>query len=379
MANAYDEAIQEYETRRNQTQNDINNLAVEKQNVLDAYEKNYNEQLTNYNDLMDQQQNYIDTWANTQRDTQQKQTDFNVGLINQAKQEAEKKTNAEIGNAYIDYQRGLNQFGGSAETLASQGLGGTGFAKNQDIAMNITYQNRVASAKSALQKANVDYNNQIQQALLTNDAALAEVALKQMQQSYQLALQGFEYKTTLQHNRLNYIQSINDSYFTKTNTLQSRYDSYMSAINNTKLAKQQAEEAKAAQAAALARSYRSSGGGGGGSNSITFRDDNQTGETSGIPLASSLGTAVSALVGLAGGNSGLTYKGNKLGVGYKGQSDQEIKAANQYGYKTNGMKAGSIAKGKTDSQGRSLDNAYVYEKNGQYYVYDSKLGMVRIK
>ena len=76
---------------------------------------------------------------------------------------------------------------------------------------------------------------------MTNDAALAEVALQQMQQSYQLALQGFEYKTNLQNNRLTYIQSINDSYFTKQNTLQNRLDDYTDKINSVKSAQEQAK------------------------------------------------------------------------------------------------------------------------------------------
>lgn len=254
FADVYDEMIGNINEYKKQTQQDIENLANEKQNALDTYEKNYESQLSNYNDLMNQQQNYIDNWAATQKETQQKQTDYNIGLIEQSKQEAEKQTNAEIGNAYIDYQKGLNQFGGSAETLASQGLGGTGFAKNQDIAMNITYQNRVSSAKSALQKANTDYSNQITQALLTNDANLAEIALKQMEESYQLALQGFEYKTSMENNRLNYIQNLNDSYFGKQNTLQNRLDTYNSTINNitqireeTNLKKQQIAQQAAAE------------------------------------------------------------------------------------------------------------------------------------
>lgn len=276
MADAYDELINDYTQQKQKTQTDLNNLVNEKQNVLNTYEQTYQNQLTDYNNLMNQQQANIDTWANTQKETQQKQTDFNIGLINQNKQEAEKQTNAEIGNAYIDYQKGLNQFGGSAETLASQGLGGTGFAKNQDIAMNITYQNRVSSAKSALQKANTDYNNQIQQALLNNDAQLAEIALQQMQQSYQLALKGFEYKSSMENNRLNYIQSINDSYFSKTNTLQGRIDNYTSSIASAKAAKQQAAE----QTRINNIKYSSSGSSKSSSSSVGNFTDTSTSSTS---------------------------------------------------------------------------------------------------
>lgn len=255
FADVYDEMIGDIERYRNQTQTDLNNLANEKQNALDTYEKNYQNQLTNYDNLMKQQQDYIDTWTNTQKETQQKQYEYDVNLINQAKEETQKQTNAEIGNAYIDYQKGLNQFGGSAETLASQGLGGTGFAKNQDIAMNITYQNRVSAAKNTLTKANTDFNNQLLQASLNNDAKQAEFALQQMEKTYALALQGFEYKTTMENNRLSYIQNLNDTYFSKTQTLQNRLDTYNSTINNLNLTREEMnlKKQQIAQQAALER------------------------------------------------------------------------------------------------------------------------------
>ncbi len=240
FADVYDEMIEDVNKQKNRTQQELNNLAGEKQTALDTYEQNYQNQLTNYDNLMEQQQNYIDTWANTQKETQQKQYEYETNLINQAKQDAEKQTNAEIGNAYIDYQKSLNQFGGTAEILASQGLSGTGFAKNEYISMNVTYQNRVSTAKNTLTKANTEFNNQLLQASMNNDAALAQFALQQMEKTYLLALQGFEYKTSMENNRLNYIQGINDSYFGKTNTLQGRLDDYNNMVNSIKEAREDA-------------------------------------------------------------------------------------------------------------------------------------------
>ena len=240
FAGVYDEMLEDVNNQKKQVQNEMNNLSVEKQNALNTYETNYQNQLSSFNDLMTQQEQNINTWAETQKDLQQSQTDYNIGLIEQNKKETEKQANAEVGNAYIDYQKSLNRYGGSAESLASQGLSGTGFAKNQDIAMNITYQNRVSSAKAFLQKANTDYNNQIQQALLNNDEALAKIALQQMQQSYQLALQGFDYRSNIENEKLRYVQSLNDSYFSKTSTLQSRLDSYNQLTNTIKEAREDA-------------------------------------------------------------------------------------------------------------------------------------------
>ena len=230
----WQENIDYYNNSILNAENQLAGLEGEKQQLINDYNANYNNQLAEYENLQNQQQQYIDTWAETQKNTQQAQTDFNVGLINQNKQEAQKQTDAELGDAYIDYQKGINQFGGNAEKMASSGLAGTGFSKNAEIAMNITYQNRVSTARAALTKANTEYSNQIQQALLNNDAALAEIALQHMQQSYQLALQGFEYKTNLYNNKLAYEQDISDTYFNRGQTLLEDINYYNSRLDTIK-------------------------------------------------------------------------------------------------------------------------------------------------
>lgn len=136
----------------------------------------------------------------------------------------------------------INQYGGSMETLASQGLANTGYSESSKIAMYNTYQNRVSTAKSALTKANTEYDNQISQALLNNNVALAEIALNKLQQSYQIALSGFEYKNTMLNNKLNYEQGINDSYFSKNTTLQNQIDNYKSQIAGINQYKDNLEE-----------------------------------------------------------------------------------------------------------------------------------------
>lgn len=246
----WDEIINNFNTSLNNAQSQLSGLDAEKQQLINDYTANYNDQLAKYENLQNQQKEYIDTWAETQKNTQQAQTDYNVGLINQNKEQAQKQTDAELGDAYVDYQKGLNQFGGNAEAMASNGLAGSGFSKNQEIAMNITYQNRVGTAKAALTKANADYDNQIQQALLNNDAALAEIALNQMQQSYQLALQGFEYKTNLYNNKLAYETDLSDTYFNRKQSLQddiNYYNSQLAQINQYQIEQAQWEREFAQQ------------------------------------------------------------------------------------------------------------------------------------
>lgn len=227
----FEELAEYYNRNLNQTQQQINNLAGEKQNAINEYETGYNNQLQQYNDLQAQQQNYIDTWAANQKEQQQKQTDYNIGLIEQNKKEAAEETQKQTQDAYVDYMKQTNQYGGALENLASRGLATQGYAESSRVAMYNTYQNRVATANAALTKANTDYNNQIQQALLNNDAALAETALQQMQQSYALALQGFEYTSNLYNQRLSYLQNLEDTYYNRGLELQSLQNTYAGEIN----------------------------------------------------------------------------------------------------------------------------------------------------
>ena len=222
----FDELNEYYNKGMQQAQQQMNNLQGEKEAAINAYETGYNTQLNEYNDLQAQQQNYIDTWAATQKEQQQKQTDYNIGLINQNKEKAAEETQKQTQDAYVDYMKQTNQYGGALENLASRGLATQGYAESSKVAMYNTYQNRVATANKALMEANTQYDNQIQQAQLTNDAALAEFALQQMEQSYKLALDGFNFRNDLYNQRLNYLQNIDNLYYERANNLQSMQNAY---------------------------------------------------------------------------------------------------------------------------------------------------------
>lgn len=253
---AIDDAINNFSGYIDETKNEINALAGQKQAQIDEYNKNYDNQLTQYDSILNQQKDLIDVETEKQKEIQQKQTDYNIGLINQNKEKAEKATQKETGDAYTDYLKSINQYGGNAEALAASGLINQGIQETSRIAMNITYQNRVSSAKSALLQANTEYDNQIQQALLTNDANLAELALNSMKQKYQIALQGFEYKTNMYNTKMSYMQNLDDTYFNRQQTLQSRIDSYSSTISDLQSAKERIAEERRQREEELAEERR---------------------------------------------------------------------------------------------------------------------------
>ena len=356
FANIYDEMVDTYNRSIEETRNRIGQQEAEKQKLINDYNAQYQNQLNEYQTLQDQNQANIDQWAETQRDLQQKQTDYEVGLINQAKEQAEKETKTEQANAYIDYQKGLNEFGGSSEQLASQGLQGTGFAKNQDIAMNITYQNRVASANSALQKANTDYNNQMQQALLSNDANLAALAYQQMQQQYQLALQGFEYRTNLWNQKLGYETQTNNTYYDRINNLRNQITSYQNNIASAKLAKEEAAQQ------AAARSYSRGGG--------SSRYYSSSGSSSSGGYTNGGGQQIQTNY-----YSGAINPDTKYGTfGTKDKNGVAYQPNNVGGNKlsSSGMKVSSVfGTGNTGRTGANIDGQTIWKtSNNKYYIWD---------
>jgi hypothetical protein len=213
----------------NQEIQDINNQKVA---AINEYNSNYNNQLNEYNDLMNQQQANINTYKQTQEDLLDKQLARNNETIEQNRKETTENINKEKKDAYVDYMKQINQYGGAQEQLASQGLATTGYAESSKVAMYNTYQNRVSAANTALTKANVEYDNQMKDAVLNNDVAKAQIALDTLQKSYELALKGFEYKNTLFNQKMAYTQDLENMYYNRANTAQSRIDNYKSAINN---------------------------------------------------------------------------------------------------------------------------------------------------
>ena len=213
-------------------QNQINNNNSEFNNATNSYNQNYDSQLNNYDKLIQQQQDYINKETETLNANQQKQTDYNIGIINQNKDQAAKDTDKELKSSYGDYMKQNNQYGGATENLAAQGLATQGIADSLKIGMYSTWQNRVSTAKEALVKANTDFSNQINEALLKNDAAKAENSLNQLKQSYQLALSGFEFKQNLYNAKTTYLQDLNNSYYSRNQDLESRIASYNGELAN---------------------------------------------------------------------------------------------------------------------------------------------------
>lgn len=199
---------------------------------LQALETERDNQLSNvetqYNDMANQSQEFYNAqiqankdYAEAQSKLQQERTDLAIEQINQQKEQAQKDYTKEQTASYVDYQKQSNKFGVEAERMAAQGLSNTGVSESAQVQMYTAYQNRVASAKTSLNAAVLNYNNSIKEAQLSNNSALAEIANTALQQELQIALQGFQYKNSLLEAKQNQL-----------NVVQNRYDSRYSEILN---------------------------------------------------------------------------------------------------------------------------------------------------
>ena len=177
--------------------------------------ENYNKMINDRDTYTQQQQANLENWQKQQTELQQAQTAHTIDKINQQKDQNAKDYQKEQKASYTDYMKQSNQYGANAEMLARQGLQNSGYQESSQVSMWNTYQNRVASARESYKKAVLEYDNMIKDAELSNNEALANIAQQKLEQSLQIALQGFEYKNNLTIQRDNKIDDIDTTYHAK--------------------------------------------------------------------------------------------------------------------------------------------------------------------
>lgn len=242
----------------------------EKQTALNEVNSTYNNMINSTDKMYQDQIDASNQYAEQQSQLQQEQTDFAIEKVEQNKELAEQDYLKEQKASYSDYQKASNPYGANAEAMASRGLTGTGYAESSQVSMFNAYQNRVAVARDSFNRAIVEYDNQIKDAQLQNNSALAEIAYQALQTKLELSLQGFQYKNSLLEAQLNAKQQTEDRYY-------NRWQNVLNQINtentlaeqqrqfNEQMVLQQREMALQEQAYSVARA--SAGGSGGSSSS----------------------------------------------------------------------------------------------------------------
>lgn len=215
--------------------------------VTQAENNAYAENDKTYGDLVagvDEQykglQEQIQTNADKLAESQQANTDFAIEQINQQKEQAQKDYTKEQSASYVDYQKQTNQYGANAEQMAMQGLSNSGYSESAKVSMYNTYQNRVATARENLSKIQLNYDNNIQQAILQNNSALAQIYSDATIQQMEIALEGYKYKNSL------LLEQANKKFELKQFYAQ-EYQNVLSQINTENALKEQVRQAEIEQ------------------------------------------------------------------------------------------------------------------------------------
>lgn len=206
--NYEDEQLVNIQNEQAQKENQLNDTY---NNILENSDKFYNDQIQATQD-----------YAEKQTELQQAQTDFAIQQIEQQKAQAQKDYTKEQKASYVDY---MKQTKSNAQNMANTGMSNTGYSESSIVSMYNQYQSRVGTAKESLNQTILNYNNGIQQAILSNNEVLAEIAFNSLQTQNQLNQQAFEYKNTMLLQKESALQEVNDIYF-------ARYQDRVSQINS---------------------------------------------------------------------------------------------------------------------------------------------------
>jgi hypothetical protein len=194
----------------------------EKQSELDKYNQTYDNLINERNNFTNQQQQLVDQWENTQKDIANQNLQYQKDLIEQQRNKAEKEYQNETKASYIDYQKEVDKYGVSRENVTANGLSNSGYSESSKVDMYNTYQNRLATARKSLEDAGIEFDNAIREAQMSNNETLAQNALKALQDKLNIALEGFNYKTEQENNKLNWNNTINNNYYNRYKDVESQ-------------------------------------------------------------------------------------------------------------------------------------------------------------
>jgi len=196
-----------YDDKRFQDIEEQKKAAIKENDTL------YDSMIGNSQKYYQDQINAAKDYAEQQKVIQQEQTQFAIDQVNQKKEQAKKDYIREQQGAYVDYQKKANQYGVNAEQQAAAGMMGGGFGESSQVAMFNTYQNRIASSREGYNLAVMNYDNMIKDAMMKNNAVLAEQAYNALKAQLELSLQGFQYENSLLIEKANQKQAIDKTYY----------------------------------------------------------------------------------------------------------------------------------------------------------------------
>ena len=187
----------------------------DKKKAVSDVEKTYSGMINQSDAYYQAQVDATKDWEKKQTEIQNANTQFAIDKIEQEKDQAKKDYTKEQSGAYQDWQKQSDQYGANAEAMAAQGMQNTGYSESSQVSMYNTYQNRVATARETFNQIVMDFNNQMTEARLQNNAALAEIAFKAQEKRLELNLQKFQYKNQLIIEQSNKKLEVENQYYNR--------------------------------------------------------------------------------------------------------------------------------------------------------------------
>lgn len=151
--------------------------------------------------LTTNQNEMLDNALKQQQDITNKQTEMNIAELERNKLEVDKEADKTNKALYAEYRKASNPYGATAENLASQGLGNSGYAETTQTNLYNTYQRNITDTLNNARDLKADFDFQISKARQTGDITLAQNALEIYNQKMQLLTQEYE----LRNNREQYL------------------------------------------------------------------------------------------------------------------------------------------------------------------------------
>ena len=219
--NMNDDRLTAIKTEEDQSKNNLNNT--------------YNSMINNTDKFYQDQVQASKDYAKQQEASQNANTQQSINEINQQKEQTQADYTKEQKGSYNDYMQQINPYGNQAEKIASMGIQNSGVSESANTSMYNTYQNRVATARDTLNKTNMNFDNKISEAKLSNNTAIADIYANAAKEQAQTLLQGFQYKNTLIQTKTNQLTELGNRYDTK-------YLNMYNQINNEMQSKKETDE-----------------------------------------------------------------------------------------------------------------------------------------
>lgn len=144
--------------------------------------------------LQQEQNSLLEQQETKQQEMIDNQTQLNINELERNKNKLDKETVKTNQGLYTEYKKQSNQFGASAEQLARQGLGNSGYAETTETSLFNTYQKNVTETLNNSRDLKADFDFQISQTMKQADVQKANASLEIYAQRLQLATQLFQFR-----------------------------------------------------------------------------------------------------------------------------------------------------------------------------------------